>query len=87
MFFAARISKPTGWRTWRWIAGLWIGERCGRRGIFGAAVKVVAGAAAPAAKAPTLAAKSLRGLVKSGVVHLLEGELPEGIFVRVTPEV
>jgi ribonuclease HI len=55
-------------------------------GDFRAAVKVVAGAAAPAAKPPTAAAKSLRGLVKSGVVHLLEGELPEGIFVRVTPE-
>ncbi len=55
-------------------------------GDFRAAVKVVAGAAAPAAKPPTTAAKSLRGLVKGGVVHLLEGELPEGVFVRVTPE-
>jgi len=24
--------------------------------------------------------------VKNGVVHLLEGELPENCFVRVTPE-
>lgn len=29
--------------------------------------------------------KSLQGFVKGGVIHLLEGELPEGIFVRVTP--
>ena len=32
------------------------------------------------------AAKTLRGLVKGGAIHLLEGELPEGVFVRVTPE-
>jgi hypothetical protein len=24
--------------------------------------------------------------VKGGVVHLLEGELPDGIFVKVTPD-
>jgi ribonuclease HI len=28
----------------------------------------------------------LKGFVKNGVVHLLEGELPENCFVRVTPE-
>ncbi|MBB6146929.1 putative phosphoglycerate mutase [Silvibacterium bohemicum] len=28
----------------------------------------------------------LRGFVKGGVVHLVEGELPDGIFVRITPE-
>jgi ribonuclease HI len=53
-------------------------------GDFRAAVKAVAGAAAPAAKQPT-SAKPLRGLVKGGVIHLLEGELPEGVFVSVTP--
>jgi probable phosphoglycerate mutase len=50
---------------------------------FRAAVKAVSGTAGTAAPAPS---KSLRGLVKGGVVHLVEGELPEGIFVRVTPE-
>jgi ribonuclease HI len=49
-------------------------------GDFRAAVKAVSGIAAIAE------AKPLRGLVKGGVVHLLEGELPEGVFVRVTPE-
>ena len=28
----------------------------------------------------------LRGLVKGGVVHVLGGELPDGIFVKVIPE-
>jgi probable phosphoglycerate mutase len=59
-------------------------------GDFRAAVKAVAGAAAgptvPAAKPAPPPARPLRGLVKGGVVHLLEGELPEGIFVRVAPE-
>src|SRR5271170_1630709 len=55
-------------------------------GDFRAAVKVVAGATAPAAKPPAPAAKTLRGLVKGGVIHLLEGELPEGAFVKVTQE-
>jgi ribonuclease HI len=30
--------------------------------------------------------RALKGFVKNGVVHLLEGELPENCFVRVTPE-
>lgn len=28
----------------------------------------------------------LRGFVKGGVVHFLDGELPDGVFVRITPE-
>lgn len=28
----------------------------------------------------------LKGYVKNGVVHLLEGELPDGMFVKVTPD-
>jgi ribonuclease HI len=31
-------------------------------------------------------ARDLRGFVKGGVVHFLEGELPDGVFVRITPE-
>jgi len=53
---------------------------------FRAAVKAVSGTAAPAAKVSVASARPLRGLVKGGVIHLVEGELPEGIFVRVTPE-
>lgn len=41
------------------------------------------GAAAPTAKAPRLV---LDGYVKDGVVHLLEGSLPEGAFVKVIRE-
>jgi probable phosphoglycerate mutase len=48
-------------------------------------------AASPApAPVPEPAAPSkavmLRGLVKGGVVHVLGGELPDGIFVKVIPE-
>jgi ribonuclease HI len=46
-------------------------------------------APAPApAPAPSSPSKSvmLRGLVKGGVVHVLGGELPDGIFVKVIPE-
>jgi ribonuclease HI len=53
---------------------------------FRAAVKAASGSAAPAEKPLAAPLKALRGLVKGGMVHLLEGELPEGIFVRVTPE-
>jgi ribonuclease HI len=44
--------------------------------------------AAPAGSRPGKAAEKrvLKGFVKNGVVHLLEGELPENCFVRVTPE-
>ena len=46
---------------------------------------------APAAKpapAPPAAPKAamLRGFVKGGVVHVLGGDLPDGIFVKVIPE-
>ncbi|MGB9415480.1 MAG: ribonuclease HI family protein [Acidobacteriaceae bacterium] len=55
------------------------------------------GSAAPSAPLPRIAAsvvrpakpaekRVLKGFVKNGVVHLLEGELPENCFVRVTPE-
>ena len=30
--------------------------------------------------------REIRGFVKGGVVHFLEGELPDGVFVRITPE-
>lgn len=52
-------------------------------------VTSAAGKSNPAERPP--AAKptqkpTLKGFVKNGVVHLLEGELPENCFVRVTPE-
>jgi probable phosphoglycerate mutase len=44
-------------------------------------------AAAPAKRASNDdKPRTLKGFVKNGVVHLLEGELPENCFVRVTPE-
>jgi ribonuclease HI len=30
--------------------------------------------------------RTLSGYVKNGIVHLLDGELPDGVFVKVTPE-
>jgi ribonuclease HI len=53
---------------------------------FRAAVRAVAAGSPSTAKTAPPPARALRGLVKGGVVHLVEGELPEGIFVRVTPE-
>ena len=41
--------------------------------------------AAPPAP-PKASPVMLRGLVKGGVVHVLGGELPDGIFVKVIPE-
>jgi ribonuclease HI len=42
---------------------------------------------APAPAPPALSKPvMLRGLVKGGVVHVLGGELPDGIFVKVIPE-
>ena len=35
---------------------------------------------------PGNARQALEGYVKNGVIHLLEGELPEGTFVRVVPK-
>jgi ribonuclease HI len=43
-------------------------------------------AAGPAPPAPARKAVMLRGFVKGGVVHVLGGELPDGIFVKVIPE-
>jgi ribonuclease HI len=39
-----------------------------------------------ASAAPTSRPQTLRGFVKGGVVHLLEGELPDGVLVKVVPE-
>jgi len=44
---------------------------------------VKAGAAVTATPYPKADDKPLKGFVKGGVVHLLEGELPEGVFVTV----
>lgn len=42
--------------------------------------------ARPAAKPVAQPRQVLEGFVKNGVVHLLEGELPDGIFVKVVRE-
>ena len=38
------------------------------------------------AGAPAQKPQALRGFVKGGVIHLLEGELPDGVFVKVVRE-
>lgn len=49
-----------------------------------------AAAARPYGKIPAALPKAerqvLSGFVKNGVIHLLDGELPDGVFVRVTRE-
>jgi probable phosphoglycerate mutase len=42
--------------------------------------------AQPAGNAPKPGRQVLEGYVKNGVVHILEGELPEGIFVKIVRE-
>src|SRR3984885_14219024 len=55
------------------------------RGMGRAPAASPAPALAPAPPAPSKSVM-LRGLVKGGVVHVLGGELPDGIFVKVIPE-
>jgi ribonuclease HI len=38
------------------------------------------------ASASAAPSQVLKGFVKGGVVHFLEGELPDGVFVKITPE-
>ncbi|HWT65840.1 MAG TPA: ribonuclease HI family protein [Terracidiphilus sp.] len=45
-----------------------------------------AGPAAGAQQAPPARRQVLDGFVKNGVVHLLEGELPDGVYVKVIRE-
>jgi ribonuclease HI len=54
---------------------------------MGRPTKPVHSGAAPAAspKGPSQP-QSVKGFVKGGVVHLIEGELPDGMFVKVTPD-
>ncbi|HEX7730906.1 MAG TPA: ribonuclease HI family protein [Terracidiphilus sp.] len=40
----------------------------------------------PSAPPPKPQFKAIEGYVKNGVVHLLEGELPDGTFVRILPK-
>jgi ribonuclease HI len=41
---------------------------------------------APAAAKPAKPRQVLEGFVKNGVIHLIEGELPDGIFVKIIRE-
>jgi probable phosphoglycerate mutase len=60
----------------------------GVSGISRAASQQVGGSARPAAAkspaAPKAPQQVLEGYVKDGVVHLLGGELPDGVFVKIT---
>ncbi len=40
----------------------------------------------PADNGASVQARDIRGFVKGGVVHFVDGELPDGVFVRITPE-
>ena len=55
------------------------------RGMGRAPAANPAPAPAPAPPSPSNGVM-LRGLVKGGVVHVLGGELPDGVFVKVIPE-
>lgn len=63
-------------------------KEVGREGGSAAASTPLPRVAASAGSRPAKPAEKrvLKGFVKNGVVHLLEGELPENCFVRVTPE-
>jgi ribonuclease HI len=63
-------------------------KEVGREGGSAAASAPLPRVAASAGSRPAKPAEKrvLKGFVKNGVVHLLEGELPENCFVRVTPE-
>jgi probable phosphoglycerate mutase len=60
------------------------------QGVAGPVAKQVGGSASPRGGEPAGPAKRERlvldGYVKGGVVHLLEGELPDGVFVKVIRE-
>ena len=68
---------PTGWQTWPWTAA-WAGRRPQAR---------LPAASTQLQLRRTVKPVMLRGLVKGGVVHVLGGELPDGIFVKVNPGV
>jgi ribonuclease HI len=53
---------------------------------MGRAPVAVPAATPPPAPQPTQKGTMLRGFVKGGVVHVLGGDLPDGIFVKVIPE-
>jgi probable phosphoglycerate mutase len=64
--------------------GPWTVDRGPSAGVVAAVGGVGKAAVAPAA-APVKRVV-LEGYVKGGVVHLLEGELPDGVFVKVIRE-
>ena len=44
------------------------------------------GRSSPSGNAAASKPEALRGFVKGGVIHLIEGELPDGVFVKVVRE-
>ena len=53
---------------------------------FRAAVKAVSAPGAPLREAAKAGERPLRGVVKGGMIHLIEGELPEGALVKIMPD-
>ena len=88
----AGIRRPTGWRMRLWIGGWgqYRDQGSGVRGQVAGAVGGGGGVGMPAVVVAPAAAPVkrvvLEGYVKGGVVHLLEGELPDGVFVKVIRE-
>jgi probable phosphoglycerate mutase len=72
-------------RTVRELAGKSSGNDGSDAGSGTVAVPRIAASVTRPAK-PLDRPRTLKGFVKNGVVHLLEGELPENCFVRVTVE-
>jgi len=58
----------------------------GAGGVRGPAANAYARPPQPAGNTPKQPRQVIEGYVKDGVVHLLEGELPDGIFVKVIRE-
>jgi probable phosphoglycerate mutase len=67
------------------LANLAMDRGMGRKTAGGDA-KPAARPGAPAGAKGGNQPQPLKGYVKGGVVHLLEGELPDGMFVKITPD-
>jgi probable phosphoglycerate mutase len=80
-----RVGKPSDFAAAR-QQGSGVGGASGVSGVSG--VSQVSGSASRPAPPPAAkpARQILEGYVKNGVVHLLGGELPDGIFVKVIRE-
>jgi probable phosphoglycerate mutase len=68
------------------LANLAMDRGAGRDKAAGEPSRPATGRMAGPTARPTARPATLRGVVRSGVVQIVDGELPEGIVVRITPE-